>query len=127
VLCLYTMTCNAKRAYELADLFHEKGHARVIIGGMHASSEPEEALKHADQVVVGEGERIILDCVEGRITDPRSCTRSPLRPRPGALAGLLGAEDPVRGRQHHDQPRLPLPLQLLHHQPHVRTPTGSAA
>ena len=70
VLCLYTMTCLAPRAYELADLFHEKGHARVLIGGMHASVEPEEALAHADQVIVGEGESVILDVVEGRITDP---------------------------------------------------------
>ena len=69
VLCLYTMTSCAPRAYELADLFHEKGHARVLIGGMHASALPEEALAHADQVLVGEGENTILDVVEGRNTD----------------------------------------------------------
>ncbi len=70
VVCIYTMTCLAPRAYELADMFHEKGHARVIIGGMHATVMPEEALRHADQVLVGEGEDTILDVVEGRITDP---------------------------------------------------------
>ena len=70
VLCLYTMTSNAPRAYDLADLFHEKGHAHVLIGGIHASALPEEALRHADQVLVGEGENTILDVVEGRITDP---------------------------------------------------------
>ncbi len=69
VLCLYTMTTVAPRAYELADLFHEKGHARVIIGGMHASALPEEAATHADQVICGEAESVILDCVEGRTTD----------------------------------------------------------
>lgn len=69
VLCLYTMTSTAPCAYELADLFHEKGHARVLIGGMHASAMPEEAARHADQVLVGEGEKTILDVVEGRITD----------------------------------------------------------
>ncbi|MGI6032770.1 MAG: B12-binding domain-containing radical SAM protein [Coriobacteriales bacterium] len=69
VLCLYTMTTTAPRAYELADLFHEKGHAHVIIGGIHASSLPQEALHHADQVIVGEGESVILDVVEGRIGD----------------------------------------------------------
>jgi radical SAM superfamily enzyme YgiQ (UPF0313 family) len=67
VLCLYTMTSNAKRAYDIADRFRAEGHARVIIGGIHASALPEEALQHADQVMVGEGERAILDCVEGRI------------------------------------------------------------
>lgn len=70
VLCLYTMTSLAPRAYELADLFHERGHARVVIGGMHASALPEEALAHADQVMVGEGEGAIIDVVEGRLTDP---------------------------------------------------------
>lgn len=70
VLCLYCMTSTALRAYELADLFHEKGHARVLIGGIHASALPEEALRHADQVVVGEGETVILDVIEGRHTEP---------------------------------------------------------
>lgn len=69
VVCIYTMTTIAPRAYELADLFHMKGHARVIIGGMHASALPEEAATHADQVVVGEAESAILDCVEGRATE----------------------------------------------------------
>ncbi|MGI6046337.1 MAG: B12-binding domain-containing radical SAM protein [Eggerthellaceae bacterium] len=70
VLCLYTMTTLARRAYELGDLFHAQGHARVLIGGPHASTLPEEALQHADQVMVGEGETTILDIVEGRLTDP---------------------------------------------------------
>ena len=69
VYCLYTMTSNAPRAYLLADrLRHETG-GRVLIGGMHASVLPEEAAEHADQVIVGEGERVILDVVEGRLTD----------------------------------------------------------
>ncbi len=69
VLCLYTMTSNAPRAYEIADLFHKKSKARVLIGGMHVSVLPEEALQHADQVITGEGETVILDVVEGRNTD----------------------------------------------------------
>jgi len=69
VVCLYTMTSTAPRAYELADMVHERGKGRVIIGGMHASVLPEEALEHADQVVTGEGEKIIADVIEGRISD----------------------------------------------------------
>lgn len=65
-VCIYTMTSTAPRAYELADMIHQKSHARVIIGGMHASVMPEEAAEHADQVVVGEGEKVILDVIEGR-------------------------------------------------------------
>ena len=70
VVCLYTMTSNAPRAYDIADRFHELGHARILIGGLHASALPEEALAHADQVLVGEGENTILDVVEGRRTEP---------------------------------------------------------
>ncbi|MGI6032698.1 MAG: B12-binding domain-containing radical SAM protein [Coriobacteriales bacterium] len=69
IVCLYTMTSTAPRAYDIADAFHAKGHAHVLIGGMHASAVPEEALRHADQVLVGEGENTILDVVEGRRTE----------------------------------------------------------
>ncbi|WP_207302781.1 B12-binding domain-containing radical SAM protein [Olsenella sp. Marseille-P4559] len=69
VVGVYAMTATAPRAYEIADLFHEKGHAHVLIGGIHPSSVPEEALTHADQVIVGEGESVILDAVEGRRTE----------------------------------------------------------
>lgn len=65
VLCVYTMTATAPRAYELADMFHEKGHARVLIGGMHASALPEEAAEYADQVLVDEGEGAFLDVLGG--------------------------------------------------------------
>src|SRR5574344_1870175 len=65
-VCFYTMTSSALRAYELADLVHEKGRGKVIIGGMHASILPNEALEHADQVITGEGESVILDVIEGR-------------------------------------------------------------
>lgn len=69
VFCLSLMTSNAPRGYELADLIHQKTKARVIMGGMHPTWRPEEALQHADQVIAGEGEKVILDVVEGRITD----------------------------------------------------------
>ncbi|MCL2492499.1 MAG: B12-binding domain-containing radical SAM protein [Clostridiales bacterium] len=69
VYCLYTMTSSAPRAYELADEIRRRTKARVLIGGMHASAMPEEAAAHADQVVVGEAETVILDIVEGRRTE----------------------------------------------------------
>ena len=69
LVCIYTMTSLAPRAYEIADMVHEKGRGRVIIGGMHASVMPEEAAQHADQVIVGEGENVILDVAEGRRTE----------------------------------------------------------
>ncbi|MQN01835.1 MAG: hypothetical protein DUD27_03995 [Lachnospiraceae bacterium] len=57
VFCFSIMTSNALRAYELADMVHEKSSARVIMGGMHATVLPEECLEHADQVITGEGEK----------------------------------------------------------------------
>lgn len=69
VFCFSLMTSNAPRGYELADMVHEQTNARVIMGGMHPTWLPQEALKHADQVIVGEGEKVILDVVEGRRTE----------------------------------------------------------
>jgi len=69
VFCLYTMTSNAPRAYSLADKLHRETKARILIGGIHASILPEEAAEHADQVIVGEGELVIRDVVEGKIAD----------------------------------------------------------
>jgi len=51
------MTCTANRAYALADRFRER-HVPVVLGGMHPSSLPDEALAHADSVVVGEAEEL---------------------------------------------------------------------
>jgi len=50
-----TLTADACRAYEIADRFRKKG-IKVVLGGMHVSVLPEEALNHADSVVVGEAE-----------------------------------------------------------------------
>ncbi len=44
----------ADRAYELADWFRKRG-ARIILGGLHVTSCPEEALAHADAIISGEG------------------------------------------------------------------------
>jgi radical SAM superfamily enzyme YgiQ (UPF0313 family) len=52
-----TMTATAARAYEIADRYRELG-VKVVLGGIHASMVPEEALEHADSVVVGEAEAI---------------------------------------------------------------------
>jgi radical SAM superfamily enzyme YgiQ (UPF0313 family) len=70
VFCFSLMTSNAPRGYALADEIHKKSRARVIFGGMHPTAMPEEALQHADQLVVGEAESVILDVIEGRLTDP---------------------------------------------------------
>ncbi|MBF0217635.1 MAG: family 1 glycosylhydrolase [Candidatus Omnitrophica bacterium] len=60
------LTPTAKRGYEIAGSFPRE---KVIMGGVHASLLPEEALGYARQVVVGEAEEVILDIVEGRRTE----------------------------------------------------------
>lgn len=49
------MTSTASRAYEIADHFRRRG-IKVVMGGMHASAMPGEALQHCDSVVLGEAE-----------------------------------------------------------------------
>lgn len=51
------MTFTAKRAYQIADEFRKRN-VKVIMGGIHVSSLPEEALEHADSVVIGEADSL---------------------------------------------------------------------
>lgn len=56
-------TSNVGRAYEIADAYRGKG-VPVVMGGIHASMLPEEALGHADAVVAGEVEGIWAKVLE---------------------------------------------------------------
>jgi radical SAM superfamily enzyme YgiQ (UPF0313 family) len=49
------LTATAPRAYEIADAFRERG-VKVVMGGIHVSTLPDEALQHCDSVVIGEAE-----------------------------------------------------------------------
>ncbi len=49
----YTMT--APRAYEIADKFRKNG-KKVVLGGYHPTALPEEAIQHADSVILSEAE-----------------------------------------------------------------------
>ncbi|OFW56630.1 MAG: hypothetical protein A2Y75_08685 [Candidatus Solincola sediminis] len=65
-----TMTATAPRAYEIADRYRSLG-SKVVLGGIHASMLPEEALQHADSVVIGEAEaiwpQVLADAEGGRL------------------------------------------------------------
>jgi len=66
VVGISCMTSNAYRGYRIADEFRKKG-KKVIIGGVHPSILPNEALEHADAVVIGEAEGVwekILEDIE---------------------------------------------------------------
>lgn len=51
-------------AYRVAKIAREFGFLTVM-GGTHATVLPEEALQHVDIVVIGEGEKAMLDIVDG--------------------------------------------------------------
>jgi radical SAM superfamily enzyme YgiQ (UPF0313 family) len=76
----------AARAYALADAYRALG-IPVVLGGPHASYWIDEALAHADAVVVGEAEsvwqQLLADFEQGRVTGPRV-----YRGEARALAGL---------------------------------------
>lgn len=57
-----TITSTANRAYSLADRLRERG-ITVIMGGPHVTYMPEEAILHADYLVLGEGEQVFPDLV----------------------------------------------------------------
>jgi len=64
------MTCYAPRAYQLADEFRKRG-VPVVLGGVHPTYCPDEALQHCDAIVTGEAEeswpRLMDDFEAGRM------------------------------------------------------------
>jgi radical SAM superfamily enzyme YgiQ (UPF0313 family) len=64
------MTTTVQRGYEIADHYRARG-TKVVMGGMHVSALPEEALAHCDAVVEGEAEglwtQLIADVEAGNI------------------------------------------------------------
>jgi radical SAM superfamily enzyme YgiQ (UPF0313 family) len=81
VVGLTAMTTQANRAYQLADAYRALG-VTVIMGGIHPSALPEEALHHADAVCIGDGEstlpHLLADWEEDRqhAQAPRTSTRA---------------------------------------------------
>jgi len=65
-----SMTATACRGYALADHFRSRG-IPVVMGGIHPSILPEEALEHCDSLVIGEAEtlwaRVLEDAGRGRM------------------------------------------------------------
>jgi len=57
LVAITIMTPLAPRGYKIADRFRKMG-IKVVIGGIHASNMPEEAMSHADSVVIGEADEV---------------------------------------------------------------------
>ena len=57
VVAISSYSAQMKEAYRLADRFRSAG-VVVVLGGLHVTALPDEALQHADCVVLGEGEPV---------------------------------------------------------------------
>lgn len=55
LVAISSYSARIKDAYHLADKFNDMG-VKVVLGGPHVSAMPEEALQHADSIIIGEGE-----------------------------------------------------------------------
>jgi radical SAM superfamily enzyme YgiQ (UPF0313 family) len=64
------MTDLVLRAYQIADLYRQHG-VKVVMGGIHPTVLPGEALQHADAVVIGEAEeawpKLLSDATSGEM------------------------------------------------------------
>ncbi|GAB3976368.1 radical SAM protein [Spirosoma terrae] len=70
---------NAYRSYKLAGYYRQRG-AYVILGGLHVTSLPEEAMLHADSVFLGPGEETFPEfLVDFKKRQPKKVYHSPNR------------------------------------------------
>jgi radical SAM superfamily enzyme YgiQ (UPF0313 family) len=80
LIALSAKTSCVSYAYEVARRFREKG-KRVVLGGIHASLRPDEALEHVDCVVTGEAEtlwpKVVADAEAGRLASRYDATGFP--------------------------------------------------
>jgi radical SAM superfamily enzyme YgiQ (UPF0313 family) len=70
VAAIASYSAQIKDAYLLADRYRALG-VRTVLGGLHVTALPQEALAHADAIVVGEGEigwpDLLADLAAGRL------------------------------------------------------------
>ena len=55
LIAISVETFTAQRSYQLADRFRRQGKT-VVMGGCHVTFMPDEALQHADSVLLGDAE-----------------------------------------------------------------------
>ena len=81
LVAISTFSAQVFEAYGIADRLRAAG-VKVALGGLHVSVLPEEALQHADYVVVGEGENVWPAVIEaaGRGAAPAVFRATDCRP-----------------------------------------------
>ena len=100
------MTELALRAYHIADAYRQKG-VKVVMGGIHPTVLPDEALDHADAVVVGEAED-----VWPRLVSDAASRKMQKMYRAGKMTDLRGLPEPRRdlSPQTKYQRHIPIPI-----------------
>jgi radical SAM superfamily enzyme YgiQ (UPF0313 family) len=68
LVAISALTASINEAYQLCRNLRERG-VRTVLGGLHVSSCPHEAMHHADSVVVGSGESVWSDVLEDAAAD----------------------------------------------------------
>jgi radical SAM superfamily enzyme YgiQ (UPF0313 family) len=70
VAAIASYSAQIKDAYELSDRYRALG-VRTVLGGLHVTARPEEAQRHSDAIVIGEGELgwadLVKDLANGRL------------------------------------------------------------
>jgi hypothetical protein len=107
----------AKRAYELADWYRARG-SKVVLGGMHMQSCPEEGRFHADAIAVGDGVQlwpeILRDVERGELKSHYEATyERPYDLDPPPRREAAAAREFFDHHEPHRHARLPQSLRLL--------------
>ena len=88
-------TSQACRAYELAGEFCSRG-VPVVMGGIHATMRPDEALTHVDSIVTGEAERtwaqVLADFRQGALKPLYAGAHADMNTIPPARHDLLNGD-----------------------------------
>ena len=63
LVAISAITVQINRAYEIADHFRSRG-IPVVIGGIHASVQPDEVSRHCDATMIGQGEHTWPDMLK---------------------------------------------------------------
>jgi radical SAM superfamily enzyme YgiQ (UPF0313 family) len=97
-VAISTFSAQVFEAYAVADRLRRAG-VRVAMGGLHVSVRPDEALEHADYVVVGEGENVWPELVRAAERGTDHCLWDAAALRPVEVRALpVPAYELLRGR-----------------------------
>lgn len=69
LVAITSTTPTILEAYKVADFCRKELGCKVVMGGVHVSVLPDEALQHCDIVVIGEGELSLLEIVNKMMND----------------------------------------------------------